>query len=193
MCRERPPLRGDQSRFSAAVRSAVWMCCALLSAAAPAAFARDAQREDALKAGYLFNFLKFVEWPASAATDPLTVCFFGSDGVLEQLAAALSNKNIAGRPIATRAVAAGGSLAGCQVLYVDGPQLGIATALINARAPALLTVSDGTNFLHEGGIIELFAEGNRLRFRISLDNARHANLRISSSLLQLASSVEKEP
>ena len=64
---------------------------------------------------------------------------------------------------------------------------------LNLRAPGLLTVSDSANFLHEGGIIALFAEGNRLRFRISLGNARHANLRISSSLLQLASSVEKEP
>jgi hypothetical protein len=193
MCREYPQARGNQSFLSAGLRAAAWMACALLSLAAPRSLARDTQREDALKAGYLFNFIKFVEWPAPGGADPFTICFLGNGGVHGQLAATLPTKRLGDRPIAARTLAPGEPFAGCQVLYVEGAQLDRTASAISARAPALLTVSDGTNFLREGGIIELFAEGNRLRFRISLDNARRANLRISSSLLQLASNVERSP
>jgi hypothetical protein len=193
MCRQYPRARGNRCFLSAGLRATAYVACALLWLAAPCSFARDTQREDALKAGYLFNFIKFVEWPAPGGTDPFTVCFLGSEGVLGQLATAVSTKRIGDRPIAARMLSVGEPFAGCQVLYIDGTQLGYSASALSARTPALLTVSDGTNFLREGGIIELFAEGNRLRFRISLDNARRANLRISSSLLQLASSVEKEP
>ena len=54
----------------------------------------------------------------------------------------------------------------------------------------MLTVSDGNGFAHSGGTIELFTQQNRLRFIINLENARHAGLRISSNLLQLAASIE---
>ena len=78
------------------------------------------------------------------------------------------------------------------MLYIDAGQFPSAADLIVTRPAALLTVSDAPDFLRNGGIIALFDEGNHLRFRISVDNARHANLRISSQLLQLASAVERE-
>ena len=80
----------------------------------------------------------------------------------------------------------------CQVLYIDAEQLPAVAAVLIERPAALLTVSDAPAFLGNGGIIALFDESNRLRFRISVENARRANLRISSSLLQLASAVERE-
>ncbi len=78
------------------------------------------------------------------------------------------------------------------MLYVDADQLPAVAELIYTRPAALLTVSDAPDFLSGGGIIALFDRGNRLRFRISADNARLANLRISASLLQLASVVGRE-
>jgi len=192
MRREHPRVRGNSSFLSAALRLAA--CCAFVFMAngIPPGVARNATRENALKAGYLFNFIKFVEWPQTAPTDALTVCFLGGSGVYDELAAVLPEKRLGDRRLMARQLVPGEPFTNCQVLYVDAEQLHTVAATLGAHAPAVLTVSEAGNFLHDGGIIELFAEGNRLRFRISLENARRANLRISSSLLQLASSVEKE-
>ncbi|HEY8508099.1 MAG TPA: YfiR family protein, partial [Steroidobacteraceae bacterium] len=72
----------------------------------------------------------------------------------------------------------------CNVVYIEGH-----SHSVEAGAP-ILTVSDARNFASRGGVIELFEQGNRLRFVVNVENARRAGLRISSMLLQLASRVE---
>lgn len=149
------------------------------------------RREDALKAAYLFNFAKFVDWPG-AADGTLTICFRGGRGVQLALSEDLANKRIGAHPLATRSLANGESGAACSVLYVaaDAHRLH-ALPLACEQALPVLTVSDAIGFVHKGGMIELFREGNRLRFNVNVVNARCAGIRISSSLLQLASVVEK--
>jgi hypothetical protein len=153
------------------------------------------QRADQLKAGYLFNFAKFVEWPATAMTDsPLTMCFVGAAGVREALAKDLTDKRIGARPLAVRALDDVTDMGGCSVLYVEAAA-GEAFRQSRERvrdAGAVLTVSDAQGFARAGGMIELFTEVNRLRFNVNVDSARRAGLRISSSLLELASAVVKE-
>ena len=148
------------------------------------------QRENELKAAYLFNFAKFVEWPASATPDVITVCFQDSPGVLAAFAVSASAKRIGTRRVLVRALSAAATFQGCEVLYVGVIGSDTSLQLSGEKIMAVLTVSDAQDFIHRGGIIELFPEGNRLRFKISAQNARRARLKISSSLLQLASSVE---
>lgn len=187
MRRKLPWTRGRTTFQSAArVFAAFWIFTCL----ARGVFA-DVGRENALKAGYLLNFMKFVEWP-SPEPQTFAVCFFGKSGVFDELSVALPEKRVAGHPLVARTLAKGEPFGDCQVLYVDAAHAPTARAAIKDVAPGVLTVSDAHEFLHIGGVIELFPEGNRLRFRISLSNAQRARLRISSTLLQLASSVETE-
>lgn len=174
--------------LSAAV--AIAACSALVSS--PDLLAREAERADALKAGYLFNFMKFVEWPPLAPADTLTICFLGNSSVYDELSSGLPDKRLGARRLVARRLAPAEPMVACQVLYIDAEQVPDVSDTLVARPAALLTVSDAPEFLRSGGIIALFDEGNRLRFRISVENARRANLRISSSLLQLASAVERE-
>ena len=186
--RDQPRARGIRPFLTAAaslVAASAWVSL-------PSAQAREPQRVDGLKAGYLFNFLKFVEWPPLAPADILTLCLLGESGVYEAIAEGLAEKRVGARRIVARRISPAEPLAQCQVLYIDAGQFATVSGLIAARPTALLTVSDAPDFLHNGGIISLFDEGNRLRFRISVDNARRADLRISSNLLQLASAVERE-
>jgi YfiR/HmsC-like len=150
---------------------------------------RAAPREDALKAAYLFNFTKFVDWPETAQDSTLTLCFLGADGVRAALASTLANKHIGAHSLALRELSTSADANGCSVLYVA------ATAEAARRADLslpMLTVGDATGFAKEGGIIELFTEGNRLHFIVNVAHAKRAGIRISSSLLQLASVVEKD-
>jgi hypothetical protein len=149
-------------------------------------------REDELKAAYLLNFAQFVEWPVSTG-ETLLICVAGADGVREVLGRAVEGKKkAAGRALAVRGLEGGAAPTDCNVLFMDakaaaqnGPHL-----RDHASKP-LLTVSDLTAFARHGGMIELFAENNRLRFNINVDNAAKAGLHISSSLLQLAAAIEK--
>jgi hypothetical protein len=156
------------------------------------------RREDQFKAAYLFNFVQFVEWPAKAAgvaggspADVLTVCFAGGDGVYAVLAAGIENKRAGNHHLAVRQLAArvDAALDGCNVLYEDSAASG-GNVKAGAGNLPILTVSDAKTFLQSGGMIELFMDGNRLRFRINVENAQKAGLHISSDLLQLAAGVE---
>jgi hypothetical protein len=149
------------------------------------------RREDALKAAYLFNFTKFVEWPGADDGSALTLCFVGGAGVQQALAGNIADRRIGSHRVIVRALTPQSEVVGCSVLYVQSSLEMSARPSTVIGAP-VLTVSDASGFAHQGGIIELFTEGNRLRFIVNMANARRAGIRISSSLLQLASVVEKD-
>ena len=148
------------------------------------------RREAQFKAAYLFNFVKFVEWPA-AVGDTLTVCFVGGEGVLEALADGIDAKRIGARKLAARRLDGAAPAEGCNAVYIDEASSASVTALIGARQDSVLTISDAKAFASQGGMIELFTDSNRLRFNINIDAAQKAGLRISSSLLSLAASVKR--
>ena len=79
----------------------------------------SAQRADRLKARYLLNFMKFVEWPAPAQENLLTVCFIGGQGVLNALASGIENKVVGERHLTVRMLSDSEAPAGCDVLYLD--------------------------------------------------------------------------
>jgi hypothetical protein len=191
-------MRGDPAVDVVTQRLSTWLIAFALGAGAACAVSADSpapQRLDRLKAGYLVNFVKFVDWPATAAADELTLCFIGAPGVRDALPAGLSERLVSGRRLTARELKPGEPSAGCGVLYVDRTA---ATPHTSAtQSPTLpgvgvLTISDDVNFTRQGGVIALFTEDNRLRFNINVQNAQRAGLRISSALLQLASSVDRE-
>lgn len=144
------------------------------------------RREDQFKAAYLFNFVKFVEWPPGVAVDTLTVCFLGGKGVHEALASGLDAKRAGQRKLVARQLEPSTTVDSCAVLYADAASVDHSLA---ATLP-VLTVSDAPGFATRGGMIELFTENHRLRFVINVAHVNQAGLRISSDLLKLAASVQ---
>ncbi len=149
------------------------------------------QRADQLKAGYLLNFVKFVDWPASVPGNLLTVCFVGGKGVRDALASGIDNKMAGERHLAVRTLSDSETPAGCNVLYLDAAMMPAGAREPNTAEFPILTVSDAKAFAHIGGMIELFSDENHLRFNINVASAQKAGLHISSSLLQLAAVVEQ--
>jgi hypothetical protein len=149
--------------------------------------------DDALeqfKAVYLFNFAKLSIWPATAPAGVLTICFIGAPGVRDLIERDAGGKLIGARRIAVRSLGSSQGADDCSIIYIEATA--VVSSTLAASAPAYaLTVSDARDFAHHGGMIELFFKDNRLRFIINLDNARLAGLKMSSSLLALASKVEQ--
>jgi hypothetical protein len=180
------------SRLNRLPRAAIYLV-ALLAAIGGGAGAADTavQRADQLKAGYLLNFVKFVEWPASVPSNLLTVCFIGGNGVRDALASGIDTKMAGERHLAVRTLSDSETPAGCNVLYLDAAMMPPGAHEPNTAESPILTVSDAKAFAHMGGMIELFSDANHLRFNINVASAQKAGLHISSSLLQLAAAVEQ--
>lgn len=152
---------------------------------APAAHGQPAAvpLEYHVKAAYLFNFTRFVEWPPDEdAAAALTICVAATNPFGAALADTVRGEQVNGRPLQARLVRDPG---GCHVLFIPrnvphGPYLQA------ARGLPVLTVGESREFLPGGGIVNFMIEDGRVRFEINQDAAARANLKISSRLLRLA-------
>ena len=159
-------------------------------AIAPMGRAQDAHSEYQVKAAYLFNFLKFVEWPEGAFPDPLApivIGIVGDDPFGDALPQVVVGKTVQGRDLVIRKYRVGEDLRASLILFISAsekkrlPQL-----LAGLHGSNVLTVADFEGFLEEGGMIQLFSENNRVRFAINVDAAVRAKLKLNSKLLSLA-------
>jgi hypothetical protein len=138
-----------------------------------------------VKAAFLFNFAKFVNWPA-ANEGPLVIGIAGDDAFAEVVTKTVRGRSVNGRDLQTRRLAEGDDPAGCQVVFVGvmRPQ-DAAEWLHRVRGP-VLTVGETVQFLRDGGMVRFYVENNNVRFQINQKNAEAAGLKISSQLLTLA-------
>jgi len=150
-----------------------------------------------VKAAFLYNFAKFVDWPAGAfATErsPLVLGVLGQDPVGDAATELLAGKTVKGRPLEIRSVSSPEEAIRCHLLFISSTEL----SLLDRTLPALqrhsvLTVSDGERFAELGGVIGLMTVDQRIRFEINAQAARDAGLEISSQLLSLATTVHGPP
>lgn len=149
-----------------------------------------------VKAAFLYNFAKFVEWPSQAfktPQDPILVCVFGHNpfgGALEEV---IRGKSIDGRVFVFRHVANAKEANACQILFIGSAEGKRFHSLGGSLKPAgILTVGEAQGFATAGGVINFTLERGRVRFEINVDAAEHAKLQISSKLLSLAQIVRTE-
>ncbi|HEV8317039.1 MAG TPA: YfiR family protein [Vicinamibacterales bacterium] len=148
------------------------------------ASAQDTPLEYRVKAAYLFNFTKFVDWPPGAISEgaPFTICVAGMNPFASALEDTIRGETVAGRSLQSR-VAQGNEP--CQVVFVPH-DVDPVPILKRARMQPVLTVGESPDFLRQGGIINFVRDGGKVRFEISQEAAARAQLRISSRLLRLA-------
>lgn len=168
-------------------------CAVVLSvvclAALPIALRGQTATTDEVKAAFLFNFAKFVEWPAMN-DGALQIGVLGNDGLGDSLREIVRGKTVNGRPLATRRVNPNDDLSRLHVLFVGASEKArVADVLKRVEGSSVLTVSDVDKFCHQGGVIALTQEGNHVRFDINLDAADRSKLKVSSKLLTLARTV----
>ena len=150
--------------------------------------AAQAVTQPALRAAFLYNFAKFTEWPGDLApSSPLTLCVLDDSAVEGALSELVGASPINGRAVIISRGPSGARLRACHLLYVgDTNSTRTAAILDELQGAPVLTVSDGADFIHSGGIIGLIVEDGRMRFAINPEAAQRARLRLSSRLLQLA-------
>lgn len=176
---------------AACTRGARRMLCALLLLGAAVGALAQSASEHAVKAGFVFNFIKFTQWPAGgdAANAPLRLCSTESQPLQGQLAL------LQGRAVGSRALEiVPGALAAkvrqCDVLFLGEGDADRLDALLRGLGNApVLTVGDLPGFVQAGGMIGLRIEASRVRFDVNLAAAQRSGLALNSQMLKLAGKV----
>jgi hypothetical protein len=149
--------------------------------------------DHAVKAAYIYNFAKFVEWPAASFGDASTAmrfCILNDPSFGEELNRIVAGKLIASRPVEVVHVQDGGRSRNCQVLYINSVQSRQTRRVIEVlRGASVLTVGESDDFLEDGGVIDFVLQDDRIHFHINRKSANDAGLRISSRLLAVARRV----
>jgi uncharacterized protein DUF4154 len=174
-------------------RSRRWALVAVLAATVavrPLHASTDTASASALKAAFLYNFVKFIEWPADAVppSAPLTLCVVGDRLVADALEDVVRGRAVGGHDLTVRRPRLeDNTIHSCQVLYVSGLDERQSIELIDRLSGSpLLTVSDGERFAQLGGVAHFFVDAGKMRFAVNLQSAQRARLAVSSKLLGLA-------
>jgi YfiR/HmsC-like len=195
-------MKGMQHRIRAcgagitAVRSwtALVFCSVILLPGAVAAQTVDAS-EYQVKAAYLYNFAKFVEWPATSfdgSGGELQICLLGDDPFGPDLRRLIEGKTVGGHRLAMIAVRDVQQARRCQILFVSASEKNGVGQIIRAMTGAsVLTVGDISGFASAGGMINFTLEENRVRFEINPKAAERVHLQLSARLLNVARLVQE--
>jgi hypothetical protein len=141
-----------------------------------------------VKAAFILNFAKFVEWPGGAFTEggSLVVGIVGDDpfnGALDKL----NSNTVSGRRLVIRRLKADDNLSACQILFVSSSERSrLGKIMDKVRGASVLTIGELPQFNQVGGIIRFFIRDDRVRFEINTGAAGQARLKISSKLLALS-------
>ncbi|MBI4601283.1 MAG: YfiR family protein [Planctomycetes bacterium] len=180
----------DSSQRAHRRPAALWAALALALAHAQARPEEPRSAERAIKAAFLFNFTKFVEWPASAFGDakaPFVIAVLGEDLFGELLEAAVKGKVVKGRPITIRRYTEVKELGPAHVLFVSSSLAGQLAEVFEAtKKLPVLTVSDMPGFIQRQGAIEFVIADGRVKLHVNFDNAAAAGLKLSAELLKVS-------
>lgn len=173
-------------KFCATVLAALLYLAAASSIRAQAGTSVEYQ----IKAAFLFNFAKFVDWPPDAFPSdksPITLCVFRHDPFGSALDEIIQGKTINNRAILARRTNELPDLKPCQLVFVDKEaDKGLSDVLNSLKGTSALVVGESEGFAERGGGIQFFLEDNKLRFAINVDAIQRARLNVSSKLLALA-------
>lgn len=146
-----------------------------------------------LKAAYLFNFAKYVEWPAArlpAPDSPIVIGVLGADPFGDRLDRTVRGRSIGRHPVVVRRARRVEDLAGCHMLFVGRGEAARARQVAELlRDSPVLTVGEASDFVSTGGMIWLGRTGDAVEFDVNLDAVRHAGLAIGARMLASAREV----
>ena len=172
------------------VQRAALVCGLWIAIGRPARGAPPTEYE--VKAAFLYNFAKFVEWPPGTFAnpdDPIKVCIVGSSPLAAVFKEAVQGKGANGRRFVVLESASEQQTLSCNIDFVslDTDRLDALFRSVGGRP--ILTVGDDASFAAHGGMIGLTTQQNKVRFVVNMIATRRAGLKLSSQLLKVAVQV----
>jgi hypothetical protein len=172
-------------------------CVGIVALIASCAMCRNAQaqalNEYEAKAAFLFNFLKFVDWPAQAFADdsaPLVIGIVGDDKSSERIEQLVNGKSANGRQVVVKRFPSFKQLTYCHLVFVRASERERLPQILSAARSGSLIVGETDSFARWGGAINFSIEDGKIRLEINQKSAERAGLKISAKLLSIARIVK---
>jgi hypothetical protein len=147
-----------------------------------------------IKAGFIYNFAKLVEWPSATSVPgmPITIGVIGNDSFADVLEHTVDGKKIDGRSLVVKSLRwKDYRECSCHILFIAAQESAHDDEIIQAlKTSPVLTISEVPGFAKRGGIINFTLQDSKVRFEANVDAAKQAGLNISSRLLSLASIIQ---
>lgn len=174
--------------FSVLFLLSAWLLCHSVSTARA-----QAPSEYQVKAGFVYNFGRFVSWPSGAISKSnFIIGVVGDDRIAPFLERATDGKTIDDKEIVVRRYKRASDIQACHILFIsESERERLPKILDRVEKQPTLTVSEIDGFIARGGMINFTLEDKRVRFDINEAAANRAGLKISSKLLQLARTVKR--
>jgi hypothetical protein len=191
----RDETRHECPGFVLAPLSVRWLIRLFLIAWAASGVQAQVSREYQIKAAFVYNFTKFVEWPAtcfSEATDPIRIGVFAKSPYTKELENAVKDRKVNVRPLLVIEIRSVEEARGMHLVVLDSAANGQMKEMLAALKNApVLTIGESEQFADADGILTFVREGDKVRFEANLDAAQQAGLKISAQFLKLAKTVRK--
>lgn len=169
---------------------AAWL---LLPPGVPQAHSEEIALEYKVKTAFIHNFIPYIQWPKDTFKndqEPVRIGVIGK-GPLASAVSTLRGKKVAGRPIAIHFLNSPSKNHGMNILVVCESEKEHYLEIMEAvEDSGVLTIGNTASFSVMGGVIGFYLHEDKVRFQINLKNARGQNLKISSKLLHLATTID---
>lgn len=175
--------------FAKAACAALLLCLALSGATLPSEAQISSSEEYRLKLAFLYNFAKFVEWPADSfpgPRSPLDICIVGRDPFDSELERQVAARSLNGHPVAIRTLRPSDDPNGCHLIFLPVSSDTSLVAVLKRLDGSAITVGESASFVARGGTVNFVIEGTMLRFEVNLSASQRLRSRISSRFLALA-------
>lgn len=167
----------------------------LVFAVGSTAQAQGISKEYQLKAAFLFNFTKFVEWPADrfqTETSPIIIAVLGQNPFDAELHKLVAGRSVHGRFIQLRHITTADEISDVHVVFIPtGEEARLGAGML--REAGVLTVGESALFAERGGIIRFILIDEKVRFEINQASGERAGLKLSGQLLKLATALRRTP
>jgi len=175
--------------------TALWLAAWLLLCLPTPGPSETSVGEYSLKAAFIYNFSKFVEWPESAFRGKREFCIATLGRTpLDRELASLSGKNVQGRAIVFRKLSSPEEAAQCQVLFISRSELAKLEGILDAlRDVPVLTIAEGDDFCKRGGMLSLEKDSGKIVFDVNYHETQRSKLKPNSQLLKLARKIYGRP
>jgi hypothetical protein len=189
--RQRPGWPG-LCRFLAGRKISRLLMIFLMLAPAGTSFGGDPETltEYQIKAGFFFNFTRFVEWPENAfatPTSPIVACVVGDTPMTNLLSDVVAGKVVNGRAVSIDRLKPTNDLHRCHLIFISAAaERHTMEILAGVKKTNTLTVGETAGFAKAGGMINFSIENNNVKLEMNLDAATHAGLKVNSKLIAVS-------